>query len=134
MSNIDRTKLVTRKQQEASSLDAARLAATITKSDFCIGLADMGIITDEECVAAAKGEWPEGAEKVNAKPEEIVSGFADFLDYLPPDKARNARTLWAATGDVMRMDGTILALAWWFNISDGKLDALFGVKPADTAP
>lgn len=107
-------------QIEVAALHAARLAATITKSTFCIGLADMEIITDEGCVAAAKGEWPEG--------------FKDFLDYLSPAEARNARTLWAATGGVMRMDGTILALAWWFNISDEKLDTLFEVNASTAAP
>lgn len=80
----------------------------------------MEIITDEDCVAAAKGEWPDG--------------FKGFLDYLSPAEARNARTLWAATGDVTRMDGTILALAWWFNISDEKLDTLFAINQSAAAP
>lgn len=131
MNNIDFSRLTTAEERSAADILNRRLSAVIPKYQFCIGLAEIGIITDEECVAGAKGEWPEGAAKENAKEGEDVRGFSDFLDYLSPAEARNARTLWAATGDVMRMDGTILALAWWFDISDSALDAIFGIGDPD---
>lgn len=116
MSNIDTNMVVTAADKAATALHAARQVASVAKPAFCIALAELGILTDEECVSSAKGEWPDG--------------FTGFLEYLTPAEARNAQTLWAGSTDILRMDGTILALAWWFDISDDDLDLIFRVGPS----
>jgi hypothetical protein len=113
MSNIDFSMMVTAEAAPAIALHSAREAASVGKASFCIALAEIGILTDAECVSSAKGEWPHD--------------FTDFLEYLTPAEARNAQTLWAGSTDILRMDGTILALAWWFDISDADLDRIFMV-------
>lgn len=113
MSNIDQSMLTTASALADKLKHEARLSTVIPKSSFCIALADLDIITDDECVSSAKGEWPDG--------------FKGFLAYLSAPQARNARTLWAAASEIHRMDGTILALAWWFDITDETLDQMFGI-------
>ena len=60
--------ITTAAQIEAAALHQKRIGAVITKSAFCIALAELGIITNDECVECAQGHWPEG--------------FKGFLEYL----------------------------------------------------
>lgn len=107
-------KIIKKADLMAARLAAARSEASLERADFCIALADLGLLSAEECVRAAQGHWPDG--------------FQEFLMYLTEDQARNMRTSWAGAVDVRRMDAAILSLAWWFKISDEVLDAMFGVK------
>jgi hypothetical protein len=111
-------KIITAAQGNAERANQARLGVSVSKATFCIGLAELGRLSTEDCIAAAKGEWPDN--------------FKDFLAYLTPPQARNAQTLWAASADIMRMDSTILALAWWFDISDAELDIIFQIDLTNT--
>lgn len=115
MSNIDTSAVITAAQMQAAHVQAARSSAVVSKAAFCIGLAELGHLSASDCIAAAKGEWPEN--------------FKDFLAYLTPAQARNAQTLWAASAEIMYADSTIQALAWWFSISEQQLDTIFMVEP-----
>lgn len=93
--------------------ETLRRDAKISRAELCIALANLKLLTDDDCVAAAKGDWP--------------APFTEFLKYLTPSHARNTRALWAAAPDIYRNDSTILALAWWFQIDDATADKIFGI-------
>lgn len=105
--------VVTAKMRAAEATAQSRFAAKITKAQLCIALADRGLISDADCLSAAKGEWP--------------TAFADLLDYLPPALSRDWQALWAGASEVYRTDQTILALAGWFEIPEEVVDEIFSV-------
>jgi hypothetical protein len=113
VSNIDFSQKVSAAETLASKLSVKREGATLSKSDFCIHLADLGIIPDADCVSAAKGDWP--------------SDFTGFLDFLPAAEARNAQALWASVIVIHRTSSMVIQLAWWFDITDETLDEIFGL-------
>lgn len=99
---------------EQPTLDQIRASTSIDRAAFCNGLADAGVIKDVEAIAAARGEWP--------------SSFAGFLDYLNATQSRDAQITWASCVTVERMHEFVLLLAWWKDMTDAQVDALFGIK------
>ena len=98
---------------EQPTLDQIRASTSIDRAAFCNGLADAGVITDAEAIAAARGEWP--------------SSFAGFLDYLNATQSRDAQITWASCVTVQRNHEFVVSLAWWTNMTDAQVDALFGI-------
>jgi len=98
---------------EPPTLGQIRAYTAIDRAAFCNGLADAGVITDAEAIAAARGEWP--------------ASFAGFLDYLNATQSRDAQITWASCVTVERMHEFVLLLAWWNDMTDAQVDTLFGI-------
>jgi hypothetical protein len=94
-------------------LATIRKTFSVSRAYFCNALADFEILTDEESISSALGNWPES--------------FKGFLDYLNPRQKRDAQITWAAAATVERMHEFVLLLAWWKNISEEDLDKIFGI-------
>ena len=102
------------KQPDAAArLAAARDAASLPKSEFCMGLVSLGILTADDAVSAARGNWPDA--------------MAGFLDHLTPEEAAQAQIEWATRVTIHRTNVFVLILASWAGIPDSRVDALFGV-------
>ena len=97
----------------AKTLEDIRASTSLDRAAFCNGLADAGVISDNEAIAAARGEWP--------------ASFAGFLDYLTAAQRRDAQITWASCVTVQRNHEFVVSLAWWTNMEDTQLDALFGI-------
>jgi hypothetical protein len=95
------------------TVEEIRAYTAIDRAVFCNGLADAGVITDAEAIAAARGEWP--------------SSFAGFLDYLNTTQSRDAQITWASCVTVERTHEFVLLLAWWKDMTDAQVDTLFGI-------
>lgn len=95
------------------TVEQIRAGTSIDRSAFCNGLADAGVLTDAEAIAAARGEWP--------------ASFAGFLDYLTTTQRRDAQITWASCVTVQRNHEFVVSLAWWTNMTDAQVDALFGI-------
>ena len=95
------------------TIEEVRASAYLERAAFCNGLADAGVIADAEAVAAARGEWP--------------ASFAGFLDYLTTTQRRDAQITWASCVTVQRNHEFVVSLAWWTNMTDAQVDALFGI-------
>ena len=95
------------------TIEQIRASTSIDRAAFCNGLADAGVITDAEAIAAARGEWP--------------TSFAGFLDYLTTTQRRDAQITWASCVTVQRNHEFVVSLAWWTNMTDAQVDALFGI-------
>lgn len=96
------------------TIEQIRASTSINRAAFCNGLADAGVITDAEAIAAARGEW--------------LSSFAGFLDYLTEKQRRDAQITWASCVTVQRNHEFVVSLAWWTNLSDAQVDTLFGIE------
>ena len=111
--NVDLSKLITAEAKAANSLASARASASLSRRAFCLGLAQLSILTPEQALAAAKGDWP--------------ASMQDFLAYLNAEQALDAQIEWAAVGSIDRMHPLVLTLASWLSLPDATLDALFEI-------
>lgn len=104
------------------TMDEIRLGSAIDRAVFCNRIADLGVITDKEAVAAAKGNWPES--------------MAVFLDYIgmadPPERAatmqRRAQVEWAVCVTVERMNWLVLFMISMGVMTESQVDALFEIE------
>lgn len=111
--NVDLSKLITAEAKAANALAEARASASVTRREFCLGLARLSILTPEAALASAKGGWP--------------AEMDGFLTYLDADQALEAQIEWAAVATVDRMHPMVLSLASWLSLSDAQVDELFGI-------
>lgn len=109
-------------QDDAESVDSknARLlkwreTAFIAKSDLTIALARMGLLTQDEAIAAATGLVP-------ASFEPVLQQIAQHNS----ESALEARIRWAAQVNVARTNPLLLMVAGGRGITPEQLDALFG--------
>jgi len=110
---------IVRDQDAIAAAAAQRLArqrqtAFVTKREFCLALAPAGILTAEDTLLAAKGEWP--------------TALADFLPLLDDAQKLDAQVEWATLTIVERMHPLVLTLASWMSLPDEAVDALFGIE------
>lgn len=110
---LDPPEPATASEPELQTLEQIRASTSIDRAAFCNGLADAGVIADAEAIAAARGEWP--------------ASFAGFLDYLTTTQRRDAQITWASCVTVQRNHEFVVSLAWWTNMPDAQVDALFGI-------
>lgn len=96
---------------------AYRNTASLSRRDFCLGLASAGILPNADAIAAARGDWPDA--------------MASFLTYLDAAQAVDAQIEWAAAGSIERMHPFVLSLASWLSMPDADVDALFGITTDD---
>lgn len=99
-------------EEIAARVETWREAASLDKVTFLNNAADMGLITDDEAIAAAAGTWPDGFNA--ALPEDAA-------------QARAAKVLWAGTTTIRRNAPLIDAIiASPIPITAEQVDALFG--------
>ncbi len=91
-----------------------RETAKMSKSSFCIALAQAGVLSDADAILAAKGDWP--------------APFASAISGLTADKQLEVQVEWAAAQEIHRNHWAldILAAAATPPISGEQLDAMFG--------
>lgn len=110
--NIDLSKIITATDKAAAAVASARSVA-MSRAEFCNAIAHIGIVSDAEAIAGARGEWP--------------ASLGSFLDYLTPAQARDVQIDWAACVTVQRLHPFVLTLGSWLGLLDADLDALFGL-------
>lgn len=89
-----------------------RASATMTKKDFCFELAKRGILSADDAIDAAKGNWPAAFE----------AAFAG----VDADEVLKAKIEWASTTTVYRSYPMLEPLAKKANITSNDLDVMFG--------
>lgn len=95
------------------TIEEWRATASLSKPDFVNAAADLGMLTDDEAIAAAKGDWP-------ATFDSAISG-------LSTTDQRKAKVLWAGLTDVQRnADLIALIIASPIPITGTQVDTLFG--------
>lgn len=97
----------------ASELDARRDAARMDKADLLLALAQAGLLTPTDAVAAARGEIP--------------PSFQPVVAAWPAAEQLAARIKWAADGQISRNNPLILAVASFLEIDPLTLDTIFDV-------
>lgn len=96
-----------------------RLAASMSRVDFCKALWRQGLLPQNEAVQAARGEWP--------------ATFANFTAGLSADAAADAQIEWAGSMTIRYIAPTLQALALAHAGGDqvqatAILDQLFGIS------
>lgn len=91
-----------------------RETATLSKQDFCFALAKKGILTANDAIEAAKGNWPAAFE----------TAFAG----VDADEALKAKIEWASTTTVYRSYPMLEPLAKKADITSDDLDVMFGYE------
>lgn len=97
-----------------SVLAEKRASASMTRGDFLIAVAALGIITEAVAEEAADGSWP--------------TAFNAFLSGLTGPERIAAKATWADGGNVRRTNPILLLIAADRQVSDAQLDALFGIS------
>jgi hypothetical protein len=108
------------------SIEQIRAGTSIDRAAFCNGLADAGVITDEEAISAARGDWP--ASFAGFLTATIGDGAGHEIPMFTAAQQRAIQITWAACVTVQRNHEFVLSLAWWTSMADVQVDALFGIK------
>ena len=104
-------------QVVTESLASIRAGTSMDKAAFLNEVAERGILSDNDAVSGAKGEWP--------------LAMSGFLALLTPKQKRDIQIVWAATDSVNRNDPFLMVFASWLLPSDeteATLDAIFGIE------
>ena len=88
-----------------------RASAKTTRAAFCIAIARAGIVTAQDAIAAAKGDWP--------------TAFDAALAGLPTQAQTEARITWAAVTEIDRTHPLIGVVQAFLRLTDDQTDALF---------
>lgn len=101
--------------------EAFRATASMPKAQFCIGMAEIGVLTDEEAIEAAKGNMP--------------ATFAATTAHLTAAEQRDVAVRWAAATVVDRADPMLEAFRAYAEadpnlptITPEQLDTVFGYQ------
>jgi hypothetical protein len=91
-----------------------RSTASMTRAEFLNAAANLGIVSDEDAISAALGNWP-----------------SSFNAILPsdPTEQREAKVLWASTTDISRKSELLASIvASPLPVTHEMLDLMFGYK------
>ena len=98
-------------------VDSVRESSSITRRALCMACRDVGLFTNDDAIAAARGEWP--------------TSLMTALDGLSDDQRADAQMEWSDVTTVRRMSPLILLLQWHLDYTDAQVDALFGIGGDD---
>ena len=98
-----------------AEMQARRLAASLTKSEFLQASMAAGILTPQEANTAARGDIP--------------APFLAAVASMTPEQQDMVSVIWPSATRINRMDPLILGVAAGAGLSDETLDALFGLAP-----
>jgi len=93
-------------------LDLWRASAVLSRRNFCIACFRAGLLSADDAVIAAKGEWPAAFDKA-------LTGMA-------ADRVTEAKIEWAAVTEIRRNAPLLKAVQAVTRVTDGQIDALFG--------
>lgn len=96
----------------AQQLTAWRAAASMPRSMFCIGLYRLGVLSAEEAIHAAKGNWPAAFGAINS--------VAEVMD------PTEAEIFWAATTVIERSAPLFEVIRAQLQLTPEAADTLFG--------
>lgn len=99
-------------EKRQARLDAFRMSADISKPKFCFGVHALGLLSDAELEAMAKGDWPKSFD-------HVVAGMSD-------EQKLKARVAWAATSEIPRLDPVLSMFVSAGVVTDDQLDTMFG--------
>ena len=91
-----------------------RLTASVTRMEFCLALAATDLLTHDEAIAAARGDWP--------------APMVEFLTFLDSEQSLDAQVEWASATTIHRMHPFVLSLGSWLVLTDTAVAALFGIN------
>ena len=94
-------------------IDSVRKSTSITRRALCMACRNVGLFTNGDAIAAARGEWP--------------TVLMTALDGLTEDQKADAQMEWSDVTTVRRMAPSILLLQWHLDYTDAQVDALFGI-------
>jgi hypothetical protein len=97
----------------SETLARNRDETSITRRALCIACRDIGLFTNDQAVAAARGEWP--------------ALLMSALDGLTDNQKADAQMEWSDVSTVRRNAPLILLLQWHLGYTDAQVDALFGI-------
>lgn len=92
-----------------------RITSFAYRADFCDGLAELGLLTDEQAINAAKGDWPE------------LEALTSFLQFLTPAQIRRVRIEWATCVTIEREHWAVLMMVIAEVVTEAQADLLCGV-------
>lgn len=95
------------------ALAAWRATATLSRAQFCVAVKRAGILTGDEAIEAAKGEWP-------AAFDAVLEGTD-----IDPDEAK---IVWASVSTIFRNDTILEAVSEAVGLSAEDVDAMFGAE------
>lgn len=94
-----------------------RASAFLSRMEFVLACKRAGILSTDEAIEAAKGDWP----------ASFADALADPDVGMDPDEAQ---IIWAAASQVERLHPLIAAVQTHRDMTDDEVDALFGYAPA----
>jgi len=101
-----------RAEYEAGRLGRWRGNAALSRRNFCLACFRAGLLSADDAVIAAKGEWP--------------ASFDKALTGMTADRAAEAKIEWAAVTEIRRDAPLLKAVQVATSVTDGQIDALFG--------
>lgn len=99
-------------REQASPREQWRETASLDRRGFCIWLLRTGVLTADESVAAARGDWPQA--------------FSDALAGLPDNVQAEAQIEWATAANIRRNHDLLETLRQKAGIPHEVLDEAFG--------
>jgi hypothetical protein len=97
----------------SEALARNRDRTAITRRALCMACRGIGLFTNDQAVAAARGEWP--------------ALLMSALDGLSDNQKADAQMEWSDVSTVRRNAPLILLLQWHLDFTDAQVDALFGI-------
>lgn len=100
-------------EQTEEDLQLWRETASLSKKQFCINAHKAGLLTEDEAILAAKGDWPES--------------FTTALYGLTSSQVVEAKIEWASISVVRRNAPLLEIVRASQNISESLVDTVFGI-------
>lgn len=100
-------------EQLEEELQTWRNSVSISRRDFCIKAYEAGLLSEEDAVTAAKGDWP--------------SAFTSALSGLTSSEIVAAKIEWASATLVRRNAPLLETVRASQDISENVVDAIFGL-------
>lgn len=98
---------------QPTELELWRENAYLSKRQFCINAHKAGLLTEDEAILAAKGDWPES--------------FTTALSGLTSSQVVEAKIEWASISVVRRNAPLLEIVRTSQNISESLVDTVFGI-------
>lgn len=97
---------------ESEQLATWRDSATLTRRQFCLACLQAGLLTPDDAITAAKGDWP-------TRFDMALAGLTEL-------EIAAAKVEWASVSAVRRNAPLLAVVKTTAGVSDSQLDTLFG--------
>lgn len=99
-------------EREAARM-GARAISSLSRIDFLLAAKASGLISEDDAIAASRGEIP--------------PGMSQLIEALTPEQQFEAKVRWGGATTIYRLDPFICDWAARLGVTDGQLDQMFGV-------